>query len=388
MGFLFREQLAQNLQKEGPPALKSLSEIDLLHLVDLLISEVKWVEECHAQTSPFKLTWPAGKSSLTQSRSSNGLSSIFLNKTSLSSEPDGERKYQNISHAGVSPHVINRKPSVRSRSDTLADCQKLLNEILKDYPEGYNMGYFRKIFLKRYGYPLDIQKLGYLTLVSLLQTMPGVKIESNYIFPSGKASVSSGLEIAVPHSVENHTGHSVANSDSELSDSAKKDDDSDSPWEELGPIANTSFTRNEMVSVSRSKGAEQLKRQKYPDYEPSFSDDDSSDSEEISTLSGREGQGKRINEGDSSLLLILDSWYSTKEGDNRKSNLQNVDGLKQSAHSAVGINGETSMGKYERKQRPQKIYSFVSDPVENNKDKLLDGILGTLKKTGESSVQG
>ena len=46
-----REQIAQNLCKEGPLILGSLTKTDLLHLVDLLTSDKKWVEENPTQTS-------------------------------------------------------------------------------------------------------------------------------------------------------------------------------------------------------------------------------------------------------------------------------------------------------------------------------------------------
>ncbi|XP_075654655.1 uncharacterized protein LOC142624790 [Castanea sativa] len=141
-----REEMAQNLQNEGPLAHRSLTESDLLHLVDLLISERKWVVECPSQTSPFKLTSSIGKSAMIQSRGSNGLSSIF---SGTSPKHDEDLKYQNILHTGVSPPIINKKPSVRSRSDILAYCQKLVTEILKEYPVGYDMGSFRKLFLER-----------------------------------------------------------------------------------------------------------------------------------------------------------------------------------------------------------------------------------------------
>jgi hypothetical protein len=388
-----REQMADNLQRDGPLALRSLSESDLHHLVDLLISEMKWVEECPSQTSPFKLTWNVEKSSVGQCNGSNGLSSIFLDKKSVSREHGGEKKYKNIPHTGVSPPVINKNPSVRSRSDILADCQKLVNEIIKHYPKGYNMGSFRKLFLERYGYTLDVQKLGYQKLVCLLQIMPGVKVDSTYMFPSGKASNSSRLGVTVPDGQENSAGHSVANSDSELSDTAKKDDDSDSQWEELGPVSSRGSSRNEMESLSRRKAIEQTDRPKYPDYEPSVTDDEFTDSEgDTSTLTGPEEHAKRVNEEDSSLLQILDSWYSTKEGDNRKNQSENVDstnGSNPSGSSAVGTNSDdTNMRNNVQKQRPQKSYSFVSDPVETNKNKLIDGILGSLKKSGEPKMQG
>ncbi|KAF3951696.1 hypothetical protein CMV_022680 [Castanea mollissima] len=140
-----REEMAQNLQNEGPLAHRSLTESDVLHLVDLLISERKWVVECPSQTSPFKLTSSIGKSAMIQSRGSNGLTSIF---SATSPKHDEDLKYQNTLHTGVSPPVINKKPSVWFRSDILADCQKLVTEILKEYPEGHDMGSFRKLFLE------------------------------------------------------------------------------------------------------------------------------------------------------------------------------------------------------------------------------------------------
>ena len=46
-----KEQIAQNLCKEGPLILGSLTKTDLLHLIDLLTSDKKWVEENSTQTS-------------------------------------------------------------------------------------------------------------------------------------------------------------------------------------------------------------------------------------------------------------------------------------------------------------------------------------------------
>ncbi|KAL5751996.1 hypothetical protein ACOSQ2_022503 [Xanthoceras sorbifolium] len=417
-----REQMAQSLQKEGPPRTRDLSEGDLLNLVNLLISEKKWVEECPSQMPPFRLTRPVGKKSfLGHSGGANGLRSIFLSTASQSNqqkvtECGEERKVKNISHAGVSGPVINKKPSDRSRNDILADCQKLVNEILEKYPEGYNLGSFRKLFLERYGYHLDVQKLGYQKLASVLQIMPGVKIESTYIVPASTVPCGSSMEMFSADIQEDNTHHPLSNSDNELSETSKKSDNSDSPWEELGPVSNVSFDRKEVQSVQSSKAVEETKRQPYPDYEPSISDDEFSDSEEeTSTVTEPERQGKLgKNEEDSSLLQILDSWYSSKENDNKKDKSENVDGMvdrskendnkkdksenldgmvdcytnvvKPSASPEPASKSETSLGNFGRKSRPQKNYNFVSDTVGNNKDKLVDGILGSLKKSGESRV--
>ncbi|KAA8546971.1 hypothetical protein F0562_003400 [Nyssa sinensis] len=314
-----RKQMAQLLQEQGPSVLKSLSESDLLQLVDLLISEKEWVGECPSQSFPFKLIRPAGKnSSISCPRSSNGLRSIFLSKPLQSSsqrltEHSGDKRHQNLPHTGISP-LINKKTSGKSRDEILADCQKLVNDIVKEYPVGFNMGSFRKLFLERYGYSLDLQKLGYQKLATLLQIMPGVKIESTHIIPSGKFSKGTSPETADPNVQEMNV--SVANSDSELSDVSRKDDDLDSPWDELGPVANKSCKRNE-IELGLSRKRKQTMGQIHDDYETLS--DDISDSEEETSLTGSEGQAKhRRNEEDSSLLQILDSWYSNKEENNSR----------------------------------------------------------------------
>lgn len=395
-----REQMAQNLRKEGPLVLGSLTETDLLHLVDLLISDKKWVEENPTQTSPFKVIWPVGKKSTSsQPHVSNGLSSIFLGTQSQSNLQrqleHGEKRDQNLPHTGASRPVIDKKMLDRSRSEILAHCQKLVDEILKEYPEGFNMGAFRKLFLERYGYSLDVQKLGYQRLASLLQIMPGVKIESTYIVPSWTASKGSLLESFDTNGQENNGSGKVGNSDSELSDASRKEDDLDSPWEELGPVADTNSNRNEMESELRRKKKEETVRQVHLDYEPSPSDDDFSDSEGETLLStGTDRQERpKISKEDSSLLRILDSWYSSKEDNKRRDGVENADGmidcsrndLKSSGSSGFFSEDDTSPINCRKKQRPVRSYSFVSDHGDD-KDKLIDGILGSLKKSGESRM--
>ncbi|VVA10333.1 PREDICTED: endonuclease or glycosyl [Prunus dulcis] len=389
-----REQMALNLQKEGPLFLRSLCKSDLVHLVDLLISEKKWVEESPSQTSPFKLTYRDGKSSLDHSNDTNRLTSIFLNEPSQhdiqrSREHDGGEKCRNIPHSGVSLPAIKKKPSDRCRIEIIADCQKLVNEILKEYPEGYNMALFRKLFLDRYGYHLDLHMLGYQKLSSLLQMMPGVKVESSYIIPACKTPKMFDMDSYVRNIQKQTVSHTVANSDSELSDASTKDDVSDSPWEELGPVANT-LEKYEVEVASRRKAIGSTGF----DYEPSLSDGLSDSEGETSPLTELEGEGAaRVNKEDSSLLQILDSWYSGKDGRSSKERSENFEGLvdftnvsKLSVSSGVGpMNGTCSANKA-RKQRPQKNYSFVADSGDN-KDKLFDGIVGSLKKSSEPRMK-
>ncbi|PQQ08840.1 uncharacterized protein Pyn_03035 [Prunus yedoensis var. nudiflora] len=248
-----REQMALNLQKEGPLFLRSLSK---------------------------------GRHP-------------FLNKPSQhdiqrSREHDGEEKCQNIPHSGVSLPAIKKKPSDRCRIEIIADCQKLVNEILKEYPEGYNMALFRKLFLDRYGYHLDLHMLGYEKLASLLQMMPGVKVESSYIVPACKTPKMFDMDSYV-HNIQKQT--------------------------------------------------------------------------------------------------ILDSWYSGEDGGSSKDRSENFEGLvdftnvsKLSVSSGVGPMSGTCSGNQSRKQRPQKNYSFVADSGDN-KDKLIDGIVGSLKKSSEPRMK-
>lgn len=379
-----REHLAHKLQKEGPFALRSLSKVDLLHLVDMLISDKKWVEECPSKMLPFKLTHCVGKNSfLDRPRGSNGLRSIFMGTSSLSDiqskpEHDREGRFQN-----VSPPDINKKPSGKPKSKVvlLADCQKLLNEILKDHPEGYNISSFKKLFLKRYGYNLDFQRLGYEKLASLLQIMSGVKIESGYILPN--------IVNLVPDKKENGI-RTLAYSNQESSDAPVKDDnklsrkdsDFDSAWEELGPVSNEKSNRSGWEFLVSKKAVEPVRRQTGFDYEPSVSDDDFSDSEgDAAPVAESEGKKIGVDNGESALLQILDSWYSNKEGDNSKDKSENLDGMVDCSANIAKLPG----GKH----RPQRSYSFVADPVSSsNQGKVIDGVLSNLRKSSESRVEG
>ncbi|CAN0877442.1 Meiosis regulator and mRNA stability factor 1 [Linum grandiflorum] len=115
-----REQMATNLQNEGPLVLKSLKESDLLQLVDILISEKKWVDECPSEASPFKVTLSVDNAA------PNGPRSSFLKEPLLPAS--------------------DLKSFERSRSEILIDCRILAQEIVKEFPDGYNIGTFRKEF--------------------------------------------------------------------------------------------------------------------------------------------------------------------------------------------------------------------------------------------------
>ncbi|KAL2905881.1 Meiosis regulator and mRNA stability factor 1 [Bienertia sinuspersici] len=357
-----REQFAEKLQKEGPLVLRPLQEIDLHHLVDLLVSEKKWIMEFPTKTPRFRVAHAPEESSAefqpqnVHFHSSNGLSSMFMSSSS--------------SH---------KKPSEKSRGEVLADCQKLLGELISQNPEGFNMACLKKLFVEKYGYPLDHQKLGYPKLISLLQIMPGIKVESCYVL-SDKAVYSPAAESL-------GRMEKLSGSDSDVSDSPQKNESGESPWEELGPVAK----QEKESTIEQENG----------NYEPSISDDDEfseleEDDATSSSVKEVDRNRSRANEEDSSLLQILDSWYSTKDETNPQEPGSHAESLadcsKQESESSQSSNTDiesaaASAANYARKQKPQKSYLFVSDPVETKKDKLIDGILGSLKKSGESRMQ-
>lgn len=309
-----RHEMGQKLQQLGPSKLQSLSEKDVLHLVDLLISEKKWVVETPSQTFPFKLVTPSKAASPTKPSTSKE-----------SSNSQGQERQ------------IKKRVSPKTRSQILSHCQKLVNEVVKEHPNGFKISSFKKLFFERYGYFLEVEQLGYQKLSTLLQIMPGVKVESSYILPSR---------------------------DNFRSENRKSVDDkeNDTKWEELGPISST---------------------KKDHDFE-TVSDNEMSDSEEESCQ-----KGKR-EEDSSSLLQILDSWYSNKE-DNL--NLDNSNNEKKAACLVgEGDGSDRTRVKFDPKEKPVKQYSFVTDKPRGEKENLIDGILVSLKKSGngspESKIEG
>ncbi|OIT40338.1 PREDICTED: uncharacterized protein LOC109236949 [Nicotiana attenuata] len=384
-----RAQMAQNLQQEGPSSLNSLSEGDALRLVDLLISDKKWVEECLSRTFPYKLYQPAVKASLNSySSTSNGLSSMFRHTRDTSNlqsseKLDGEKRHQNPPHTGVSRPVGQGTCFGKSRNEVLMDCQKLVDDIVKQYPEGYNMGSFRYLFLERYGYSLDVNKLGYTKLANLLQIMPGIKIESTYILPTTKVPKSLGLKTDEPSDQESDFSGTEGNLDSESSSLPGKDNEFDSTWEELGPVSKAGRSKNEIKLGSDGKAKDGSSEQIHGNYEAPL-DLDFSDSDEENSCSAKSENGKsKVKEEDSSLLQILDSWYGRTDGS------ASVDGVVES--STDGSKSHTSVSAYKMENsssgRRQKIHSFVTEQPGDTKDKLIDGILGSLKKSGERSTE-
>ncbi|GMH25125.1 hypothetical protein Nepgr_026968 [Nepenthes gracilis] len=355
-----REQIAQNLQKSGPLELQSLSKGVLLSLVDLLISEKKWIDESPSRMYPFRVIQCDGNSSASApAPKSNGLRSIFLGSSSQSSfekPPD------------------DKEPAGKSRNEILADCKKLLEELLKVNPKVFDMACFRELFAERYGYILDSEKLGDPQFVSLFQIIPSVKMESTYVYPNTVISKGRRPESSSPKDQATNS----------KSDALWIGDDTESPWEELGPVASSNSSKEEEWKEGPEKVGD--------GYESSLSDDELSDREdEASSSSKVEDQSRsRENVEDSSLLQILESWYSGKDSSCKTDCPKNEDGviIDRSKNSSKPSASSGACIKNGRRQRPVKSYTFVSDSAEDEKDELLNGILGSLKKQGESRMQG
>ncbi|XP_014523372.2 meiosis regulator and mRNA stability factor 1-like [Vigna radiata var. radiata] len=97
-----REDMAYKLLKDGPPVLRSLTEEDTLQLVELLISEKKWLEEIPSQIFPFRVIKLVQENSLTgQSQGANGLRSLFLSRSSQS-KLQKSSEHKSIPKFGVS----------------------------------------------------------------------------------------------------------------------------------------------------------------------------------------------------------------------------------------------------------------------------------------------
>lgn len=380
-----RAQIAEKFREQGPQSLRSFSGADLLHLVNLIISDKKWIEESPSKNYPFRVIPFEMELSFSSPSGSDAFQKL--------KELHRHRRFQNPPDAGAPYPIVDGNIFRKSRNETVLDCQKLIDEYLKEHPEGFNMGNFRRMFHGKYGYPLDLQKLGYEKLATFLQTMSGVTVESTHLIPSHNQK-SQNLESKV--------GDTESHSESELSDgSRKKDDDLDSPWEELGPLSNLALKKRETQSGPSRKMKDGAKEKIQHEYE-SLSDDDFSDTEEMTSpeITSESKKKAPVNEADSSLLQILDSWYKTKDDENKPSGSEDIDAAatsgagagagadadvdsSQSGSSESAVKNETPAKTNGRKQRHPRSYSFVTEHHVDNKDRFIDGILGSLKKTSE-----
>lgn len=334
-----RKEMAWNLQNHGPTVLRYIIDYDCLRLVDLLISDKKWVEENPSQKYPFKLNLP--------SESEFHNSNEFVN---TQSQPESQKlpahgENINVPRTEV-PLAVHEKP-INPRNQILQDCQELVDYIVKKYPEGYSVGSFKNLFLERYGYYLDVNRLGYQNIESLLQIMAGMKIDASHIKP--EISLSKVLKIFDQKNT--HPGAPVSKS--------VKSRNLDYPWEELGPISHDSSKKNEIERSSRIK-KEAVIRPVDHNYE-TLSDDEFSNTEAeklmLAGLKGQEHPRKIVK--DSSLLRILETWHNSKGDNNATSSLM-----------------KASCGDYGRRQESGKTYLFVADQE-----------MSGLTKSGERSAK-
>ncbi|KAJ0743774.1 putative NYN domain, limkain-b1-type, meiosis regulator and mRNA stability factor 1 [Helianthus annuus] len=110
-----RQEMVHNFKQFGPSQLQSLTEKHILHLVDALISEKKWVVENPTRTFPFRIVGPS--------------------RSSSSSKPLNSKGSTNNNDSQVQKQETGPKISPKNRSQILNDCQKLVNEVVKEHPK-------------------------------------------------------------------------------------------------------------------------------------------------------------------------------------------------------------------------------------------------------------
>uniref|UniRef100_A0A7N0TWG9 HTH OST-type domain-containing protein n=1 Tax=Kalanchoe fedtschenkoi TaxID=63787 RepID=A0A7N0TWG9_KALFE len=182
-----RLQIAQILKKVGPATLHSFDKNDILHLVDILIDDKRWVEECPCEKSPFRVICVSGKSFSNNPWYSSASSLRFVGKqpqSDLQKLPKHEGEITNrVSSSGICLPGDNKRSLEKTRSRMISDCRKLLKEIVKEHPHGYSLRGFRKLFAERYSYNLNLEALGYETLAAFVKKIPGVTVEGAFVYP-------------------------------------------------------------------------------------------------------------------------------------------------------------------------------------------------------------
>ncbi|KAI3974666.1 hypothetical protein MKX01_029656 [Papaver californicum] len=371
-----RLQIAKELQKKGPAVLKTLSGDALIHLTHLLIVEKRWLKDNSFQTqsSPSNVINPR----LPPNHDTKGLGAILsaksvpqANMASLS-VPKGEKEFSDHTEKGVNYDKLVKQmlPHYQKKVDQmLKDCQKLVAEILEKYPEGISIGSIQDLFHEKYGYSLKYQVLGHSKLASLIQTIPGVRIEGALIVPSEKLPRDFSVE-KIHHS-DNNSGNNNGK-DVNLSDSVGNSDNI-SAWEELGPVCNTKSDGNVTIDsdYNRKTKLEMSGSGVYNcDYDLSDEDFSDSDSELTRKDLQERPQKKGGNYKDGALIQILDTYYTSKEG--------NDVGYSRNDSRVMNSDIKTGLG---RTAKARKSFTFVEDKVENDKGKLIHSILGTLQKS-------
>ncbi|VAI29577.1 unnamed protein product [Triticum turgidum subsp. durum] len=342
-----REELVHGLQNLDCWPLKGLVEKDVNHLVHLLLSEKKWIEETPSSDFPFRLTLPQKRTrtppnSSTTSTPPNSSTACTPSNSSTTSTPPNSSKFDLSSLFNVKPLEqgkyggekgrTNRTPN---REETLSDCHKLLKDLLLQYKYGFNISIFKRQFAQKHGYELDHQKLGYADIESLLQIMPGIRVKFPRVLPAENGNDQGGSK----------------------GDGNQSNGD-DSIWGELGPVSATAKTAEGVDKETCYRP-------------PTCSEDDFSDDE------NQAEQEPRRSAEQSSLLKIIDSWNGSKDGSGKK---PQEDGVMDCSRSSPGY--LDTLRATRQQQQPQKQYSFVSSDSEEDesKDKLVDSVLGSLQK--------
>lgn len=316
-----REELVHGLQKLDCWPLNGLVEKDLNQLVHLLVSEKKWIEETPSNYFPFRLTLPQKRTCAPSNSGKSDLSSLFSKGKPL----------EHGKHAGDK----GRTNRTLTREEVLSDCHKLLKGLLLEYKHGFNISIFKRQFAQKHGYELDHQKLGYADMESLLQIMPGVTVKFPRVLRAENGKDQDGSKGG---------GNQCNNGD-------------DFIWEELGPVSGTSKT---------GEGVD-----KETCYQPpNGSDDEFSDDNDNQA-------DQRARTEQSALLAIIDSWNSSSKNDGSSRKPQEMDGLVDCSRSSPGY-----LDTLKAERLPQKQYTFVSSDSEGeeNKDKLVESVLGSLQK--------
>lgn len=310
----------QGLHNARMLSLKSLEEAHIIQLIDLLISEKKWIQENTSSTFPFTLSIPSDSTSSTTSQ-------------------------ENLPQCVTNPDQLSIK-KLPPKKIMLSDFRKVVKELLDEQPEGFQIGYIKPTFESKFGYMLEYRKLGYRKLVSLLQTIPDIKIV-------GKNKVCKFDKEKKKIEADN-IGNDVVDSNEE-----------DSVFDELGPI-----------SVLMT-------------HEPSLSGEEFSDEPE--TKASTDFNGETTKE-QSSLTEIVDTFASTKDEDAMSKEPLGIDEIVDCARRHDINKSELWLGDSVRKPRPLRSqkgqYKFVADEVEDEKEKIVNSILGTLKKNGHSNIMG
>ncbi|KAM3255632.1 hypothetical protein ACQJBY_048692 [Aegilops geniculata] len=352
-----REELVHGLQNLDCWPLKGLVEKDVNHLIHLLLSEKKWIEETPSSDFPFRLTLPQKRTrtppnssttstppnSSTTCTPPNSSTTCTPPNSSTTSTPPNSSKFDLSSLFNVKPLEqgkyggdkgrTNRTPN---REETLSDCHKLLKDLLLQYKYGFNISIFKRQFAQKHGYELDHQKLGYADIESLLQIMPGIRVEFPRVLPAENGNDQGGSK----------------------GDGNQSNGD-DSIWGELGPVSATAKTAEGVDKETCYRP-------------PTCSEDDFSDDENQAEQEPRRGAEQ------SSLLKIIDSWNGSKDGSGKKP--QEIDGVMDCSRSSPGY--LDTLRATRQQQQTQKQYSFVSSDSEEDesKDKLVDSVLGSLQK--------